>query len=182
MLREEKQTTDVDTLPKLGLAPYVELINQTVADGANKDHAKLGLMLLWFSDYFLDAIDLELEPLGITESKLDLLILLTLHSKRRATPSALADRLGIARASTTSMIDWLEKRKLVMRNHDTLDRRRVYVELTEEGVQLVNQALPIYWSFFTSNLEDINVEERVVLEKLMNRMIIKLQNKVNAER
>lgn len=45
-------------------------------------------MLLWLSDYVLDVANNELAPLGITESKLDFLLLLTLHEVKRATPSA----------------------------------------------------------------------------------------------
>lgn len=45
-------------------------------------------MLLWLSDYVLDVANNELASLGITESKLDFLLLLTLHKVKRATPSA----------------------------------------------------------------------------------------------
>lgn len=113
MTKLKKTYMNEDDLPALGIEPYVELIQMSSSNETNHEDAKLGLMLLWLSDYVLDVTDNELAPFGITESKLDLLLLLTLHGERRATPSALAKRLGITRASATSMLDWLEKEILL---------------------------------------------------------------------
>ncbi|GGE35210.1 MarR family transcriptional regulator [Pullulanibacillus camelliae] len=182
MSKVERDPINEDSLPKLGLEPYAELIKRSARADTPIDDAKRGLMLLWLSDYFLDAIDVELAPFGITESKLDLLILLTLHGDKRATPSAIAKRLGITRASATSLIDWLEKRRLVIRNHSAQDRRKVFVSITEEGRTFVDKALPTYWSFCASILTDLEPEERQVFEKIVNKLNHSLQQKLGVER
>ncbi|MFJ8461664.1 MarR family winged helix-turn-helix transcriptional regulator [Lysinibacillus xylanilyticus] len=182
MTKIKKMFTNEDDLPVLGLEPYIELIQTSSLDNTDQEDAKLGLMLLWLSDYVLDVMDIDLAPFGITESKLDLLILLTLHDERRATPSAIAERLGITRASATSMIDWLEKRNLVVRNHSKEDRRKIYVSLTEEGRTFVAKILPTYWSSCASNMIDLEPDERKVFEKLVNKLLKSIQRRLEVER
>lgn len=105
-----KESTVDQQLPKLGIAPYLQLMNNTMAKGTDRKSAQMGLLMLWLSDNVLDVIDEDLSAFGITESKLDLLLLLLLHEERElVTPSAIADRLGIRRASVTALLDWLEK-------------------------------------------------------------------------
>lgn len=49
--------------------------------------------------------------------------------------SELARRVGLTPAATTSMIDRLERKGFVRRTSDPDDRRRVLVEMTQEGQQ-----------------------------------------------
>ncbi|MFF3563308.1 MarR family winged helix-turn-helix transcriptional regulator [Streptomyces sp. NPDC002574] len=51
----------------------------------------------------------------------------------RAVPSELAADLGLAPASVTGRVDGLERRGYVRRTHSTTDRRRIDVELTDDG-------------------------------------------------
>ncbi|MEV3967377.1 MarR family transcriptional regulator [Streptomyces sp. NPDC050698] len=59
----------------------------------------------------------------------------------RATPGWLGAQLGINSASTTALVDRLERLGLVRRERDTQDRRRVLLVVREEAVTLG-------WSFF----------------------------------
>jgi len=178
----EKKISSEDSLPPLGIEPYMELIQEPAAKEAIKQDTQTGLMMLWLSDFVLDAVDVELEPFGITESKLDLLLLLTLYGDKKKTPSSLAERLGISRASLTSMIDWLEKRKLVERTHCANDRRKVHVHITEEGRVMVKKVLPVYWSFCASIVQDLEPEEKQVFEKVIKKLNDKMQKRLGVER
>lgn len=178
----EKKISSEDFLPPLGIEPYMELIQEPAAKEAIKQDTQTGLMMLWLSDFVLDAVDVELEPFGITESKLDLLLLLTLYGDKKKTPSSLAERLGISRASLTSMIDWLEKRKLVERTHCANDRRKVHVHITEEGRGMVKKVLPVYWSFCASIVQDLEPEEKQVFEKVIKKLNDKMQKRLGVER
>ena len=53
------------------IEPYAELIKKTASAETDPIAAKLGLLMLWTSDNVLDAVDVDLAPLGISESKLD---------------------------------------------------------------------------------------------------------------
>ena len=61
---------------------------------------------------------------------------------RPLSPTTIAERLLVTTASTTSLLDTLERRGLVTRSPDPDDRRKVLVTLTEDGRQVVNQFLP----------------------------------------
>lgn len=56
------------------------------------------------------------------------------------TAGELANGAGLRPAATTTLIDRLEARGLVRRTRPTTDRRRVLVEMTEEGAALVWEA------------------------------------------
>ncbi|MYS91265.1 MULTISPECIES: MarR family winged helix-turn-helix transcriptional regulator [Streptomyces] len=59
----------------------------------------------------------------------------------RATPGRLGAKLGVNSASTTALVDRLERLGLVRRERDTRDRRRVLLVVQEKAVALG-------WSFF----------------------------------
>lgn len=54
-------------------------------------------------------------------------------------PSVIADRLAILRQTVTNMVDDLQKKKLVLRSPHPVDRRRIFVTLTEEGAALAEK-------------------------------------------
>ncbi|WP_068618063.1 MarR family winged helix-turn-helix transcriptional regulator [Paenibacillus tuaregi] len=158
-------------LPPLGVGPYLELMSKAASKDTERKSAHMGLLMLWLSDNVLDVMDLELAPYGITESKLDLLLLLVLHEGRDLiTPSALADRLGIRRASVTALLDWLEKRKWIIRSQSDLDRRMIHVSITEEGSELVKQVLPTFWSTCASLVEGLTEEESAAFEQILIKL------------
>lgn len=168
--RAKNQLPD-QQLPALGVEPYLALMDKTALDDTNRTSARMGLLMLWLSDNVLDLMDLDLAPYGITESKLDLLLLLVLHDGRDLiTPSAIADKLGIRRASATALLDWLEKRNWVARNQSHEDRRMIHVGITDEGRLLVKQVLPTFWSTCASLLDGLTEDERTVFEKILFKL------------
>ncbi len=77
-----------------------------------------------------------LEPLGVTPAQLR--ALRTLEScGRPVRMSELADRLGVARRSATSVVDELGGRKLVERSDDPTDRRATAVAVIPAGRHLL---------------------------------------------
>jgi DNA-binding MarR family transcriptional regulator len=65
---------------------------------------------------------------------------------RRATPGWLGRQLGLNSAGTTTLVDRLERLGHVRRVRDTEDRRKVFVEVTAEAVDLG-------WSFFGPDID-----------------------------
>lgn len=58
-------------------------------------------------------------------------------SGQTAAASVLADKLAVSRPSVTGVVDGLVARGLVTRAHDPVDRRRISVDLTEQGRALL---------------------------------------------
>jgi DNA-binding MarR family transcriptional regulator len=65
---------------------------------------------------------------------------LALLGEGREAASALAEKLAVSRPSVTGVIDGLVVRKLVTRHHDEGDRRRIGLDLTDEGRRLLAEA------------------------------------------
>jgi DNA-binding MarR family transcriptional regulator len=71
----------------------------------------------------------------------------------RATPGWLGAQLGVNSASTTALVDRLERLGLVRRERDTRDRRRVLLVVQDEAVTLG-------WSFFGPLIHEMVAEMR----------------------
>ncbi|GED18174.1 MarR family winged helix-turn-helix transcriptional regulator [Aneurinibacillus migulanus] len=181
--KKDKEYVAEQQLPKLGIKPYLELMNKTAFEDTDRYAAYIGLLMLWTSDNVLDAVDIDLSPYGITESKLDLLLLLTLHEKNgNVSPSAIAERLGIRRASVTALLDWVEKRGWIVREHSAKDRRMVHVKITSEGRVLVEQVLPHFWSSCESLVNELEPEEQRVFEKVLVKLHEKIEKRLGVGR
>lgn len=74
-------------------------------------------------------------------SDAQLAVLAALHCHGRSTISELAVKERVTAPSMTSLINGLEEQKLVLRTPDSLDRRRVQVEITAAGVAIVTQTI-----------------------------------------
>jgi len=57
------------------------------------------------------------------------------------TPLELSRRAGIQKASATSVIDALKKRRLIRGDQDSVDRRKINLHLTPAGVALMQELI-----------------------------------------
>jgi DNA-binding MarR family transcriptional regulator len=73
-------------------------------------------------------------------------------------PGVIADRLLITSGSMTSLLDTLEKRGYLRRGPHPVDRRKVLVEITDAGSNIVDAMLPA-----------IHARERTVLADALDR-------------
>ncbi|MGH2540699.1 MAG: MarR family winged helix-turn-helix transcriptional regulator [Actinomycetota bacterium] len=84
------------------------------------------------------AVNKDLGPLGVSWSQVRALRTLARHGEP-IRMSELAERLGIARRSATSVVDELAERGLVTRRRDPDDRRAVAVEVAAAGWSLLDE-------------------------------------------
>lgn len=86
---------------------------------------------------------------------------------RPLSPTTLAERLLVTTASTTSLLDTLERRGLVARSPDPDDRRKILVTLTENGRQVVDQFLPQIVALQTALMAGLTeTQRRQLIESL----------------
>ncbi|MGB0616405.1 MAG: MarR family winged helix-turn-helix transcriptional regulator [Acidimicrobiales bacterium] len=84
--------------------------------------------------------------------------------------TALAEMVGVGRASCGAMIDQLEARGLVERQPDPEDRRVWLVAITAEGTALVEQFYAVDEEFRKDIRRDISRAERQQLASLLERL------------
>lgn len=99
------------------------------------------------------------------------MVLNVLEQGLAKTPAAIAENIGIDRSAVTRLLDRLEKKDLVIREHDRLDRRSVNVYITDKGKQLMqslNRVAKEHQDHFLSSLHP--TEHRILkgnLQKLL---------------
>ncbi|WP_311258397.1 MarR family transcriptional regulator [Microbacterium sp. WCS2018Hpa-9] len=74
-------------------------------------------------------------------SDAQLAVLATLRMHGRRTITSLAERERVTAPSMTNMINGLEEQGFVFRTPDAEDRRRVQVDITEAGTEIVAQTI-----------------------------------------
>ena len=94
-----------------------------------------------------------LAPFGLRRSSFATLLLLK-HNPG-ATPSDLADTLGVARTNFVPLLEGLRKQGLVVRQSRPDDRRFRALYLTREGVKLLGKVEPLIEAFETQNAQEI---------------------------
>ena len=99
--------------------------------------------------------------------------LLPLHGApdlRKISPSDLADRVGVTRATMTGLLDTLARDGWIERIQHNDDRRRVVVRLTREGLEHLGRMLPGYFREFSSIMAGLNEQERQTLIKVLGKV------------
>ena len=80
--------------------------------------------------------------LGISQTKLAVLIYLSSEAELCASPSSLAKHCGVSRAAITGLLDGLEKQGYVERDEHPSDRRALMVKITSRGQQFLGLTVP----------------------------------------
>lgn len=100
-----------------------------------------------------------------------LICLRELREVGHTTPSELARAVSLSQATITGILDRLEARGMVQRARNPRDKRRVIVELTEEGRAAVDAApLPLHQRF-ARRLGKLSEEDRGQIEDVLGRIV-----------
>lgn len=91
-------------------------------------------------------------------------------SSEPITPSVIAECAIISSASATSVLDTLERRGLVVRRAYPNDRRKLVIELTNEGRRVIDQALPGAHRLETRVMSVLSPSERTQFLRLLAKI------------
>lgn len=114
------------------------------------------------------ALDDCLSRHGLLQGRWWVLILLMREETLVSTPSALADKAGVTRATMTGLIDGLERDGLVARIFDPQDRRRISVKLTQAGQDRLDAVMPDYYSRLRECMSGLNEQQRASLHQALD--------------
>jgi DNA-binding MarR family transcriptional regulator len=118
----------------------------------------------------LDGLEAYLASKGMSQGKFTILMLLNRDPDAGASPSDLADRSGVTRATITGLLDGLSREKLVSREDDRGDRRKAVVRLTARGRKLLDTILPEYYRHVAELMGGLGDDEKVLLVDLLGRV------------
>jgi MarR family 2-MHQ and catechol resistance regulon transcriptional repressor len=115
-----------------------------------------------------------LRPFGLTDVQLNVLMLLYHQSGANGglSQAQISDMMLVNQANITSLIDRMEKAKLVVRTAAANDRRCNIVKLTEKGKKLFAKVDPLY----TKEVK----KAMAVLREVEQKKLIEMLEKVRA--
>lgn len=85
--------------------------------------------------------------------------------------SELGEKILRSNANLTTVVDSLEKKRLVTRSRPEQDRRRVTVNLTESGDELIARVFPHHARIVTRELGFLSDAEKITLSKLLKKFM-----------
>ncbi|HSI24545.1 MAG TPA: MarR family transcriptional regulator [Methylotenera sp.] len=113
------------------------------------------------------ALDTCLSKHDLLQGRWWVLILLMREESTTSTPSILADKLGVTRATMTGLLDGLEQSGLVTRVFVKEDRRSVKIRLTGAGQAKLDVVMPDYYRRLRQCMQGLDEEKRVQLQQLL---------------
>ncbi|MCC5796290.1 MAG: MarR family transcriptional regulator [Methylophaga sp.] len=96
---------------------------------------------------------------GLLQGRWWVLILLMREADLTTTPSILASKAGVSRATMTGLLDGLEREGLVSRVTDKRDRRRLAIQLTTAGQAKLDQVMPDYYQRVNALMDSLSSAE-----------------------
>ncbi len=97
--------------------------------------------------------------------------LLVLFEKGTLPPSQIARQIMVNSSTVTGIIDRLEQKKLVRRVRNTIDRRLIYIELTEAGETLAQHAPPPLQHKIMSGLSQLTPDQIAHIESGLGMLV-----------
>jgi DNA-binding MarR family transcriptional regulator len=126
--------------------------------------------------YFRKAKQEAVAEAGLQESEYDTLHQLMIRdTPGQASPSDLAEDLGISNAGMTGRLDALEKAGWIQRRTSPEDRRRVHVEVTRAGVEAWRRAMGLRGRAEDELIGELSAEERTELARLLKKLALRLE-------
>ena len=156
--------------------PKYDAIRQRAAKYPELDPRALEafLVLLRVGSDVLDGLEAWLARQGTSQGKFTLLMLLNRDPAVGISPSDLADRSGVTRATITGLLDGLSREKLISREDDRGDRRKAVVRLTKRGRKVIDDMLPGYYSQVAALMGVLDDEEKIALVDLLGKVNTRL--------
>jgi len=114
------------------------------------------------------ALDICLSKHDLLQGRWWVLILLMREESKSSTPSELAGKAGVTRATMTGLIDSLEQSGLVSRLIAKVDRRSVLVSLTEAGQAKLDEVMPDYYRRIRQCMQELDEMKRMQLQQILS--------------
>jgi DNA-binding MarR family transcriptional regulator len=107
-------------------------------------------------------------------------VLQVLATHPEITASGVAQRLSLAKSSVSFVVDQLVQEKLVAREHDLGDRRKVILSLTREGQKSMNRFWSAKAALLGRAMTQLTPEERGLVKKVFQSLIESIEPRLTS--
>lgn len=145
-----------------------------VDEAERRGHANLAQLRLCFQLLSLSsAIDRDcatrLAPHGLSEGRF--IVLFLLHGAEGSlSPHELAERAGVTRATTSGLLDGLQRDGLLQRRSDAEDGRRLQIVLTARGKRLAGELFDQHTHWIGGLFNELDSTEQAQLSRLLEKV------------
>ncbi|BAU09929.1 response regulator receiver sensor signal transduction histidine kinase [Leptolyngbya sp. NIES-3755] len=157
-----------------------QLVTEVTNDILNHSNAATFSMLSTMNQIarlVLRLTDEQSAKLGLSQTKLSVLMYLNESPEFCASPSALAKHCGVSRAAMTGLLDGLEQEAYVERDHDPADRRALKVRLTPKGQEFLGWIAPQGQYQFSELIETLDDTERQKMIQFAQKCLMVLSDR-----
>jgi DNA-binding MarR family transcriptional regulator len=128
------------------------------------------------ADLLADAVEANLRSqFGLSIGRFSLLMILHRYADSELTPSDLARRAAVTRATVTGLLDGLEEEGLVERRAHSSDRRRIALRLTAAGRAFIARLIPTYAPRLSAVAAGLSEKERRQFLRLLDKIQLGLE-------
>ncbi len=118
----------------------------------------------------LIGVEKMLGKLGFSTGRFTTLMVMNRAPDEMISPSILAEKVGVTRATMTGLLDGLESDGLIARRAHEDDRRKLLVELSPKGRKCLDDTLPDYLRFISGIMWKLSEGERETLISLLGKV------------
>jgi len=128
------------------------------------------LVLLRVASDVLETFEQFLARHGMSQGRFSVLMLLNRDPDQPMSPSDLAVKCGVTRATMTGLLDGLERERLIKREADRNDRRMLLIQLTTKGRKMLDGMLPDYYHRIALLMNHLSDAEKHQLVELLGKV------------
>jgi DNA-binding MarR family transcriptional regulator len=143
---------------------YPEIDVDPAAIALGLIYIKIGSEILRYAETYFQQHD-------VSDGRFSVLMLL-MRSRATGglTPSNLAERAGVTRATITGLIDGLEKMGHVRRSVDETDKRKQTIDLTAKGIKFIDKVYPTHLERMSHLMDALTADDKKDLARISGRM------------
>lgn len=108
-----------------------------------------------------------LDPLSLTYTQY--ITLMALWEEDNITVKALGDKLYLDSGTLTPLLKKMEKQHLILRTRSAQDERNVYIQLTNEGIEMKEKAIAIPDQI--GKCISLSTDEAIFLHKILHNLL-----------
>lgn len=131
---------------------------------------KAMVTLLRTGSDLLSGFEKMLNGYGLSQGRFLPLVVMNRNPDEETSPSVLAEKMGITRATMTGLLDGLERDGLIQRQVQKNDRRKQSIRLTDKAKDLLESILPDYWSRISNLMKTLSDNEMKKLVRSLKKI------------
>lgn len=138
----------------------------------NVNAVETSWLLIDSASKIIKTLNVNFSKYNVSDGKFAILIQLYLKDDYMATPSELSANAKVTKSTITGLLDGLEKDNIIERCNHKTDRRMLLIKLTDKGISLMNEIIPIHFNLLSDLFESLGTNNINALKALLETLIL----------